>query len=118
VYFSVGKLPSELQMLEEDPSEYKAPQDGNLVYKLFSLNDLLLLVRCSVQKVKSLPRYHKKKKAQEVQILLLSFFCFGFLNSCALWDSQPFMAFVFSLGQLVHLIVTLQCVSSSSKYFL
>ncbi|KFR17585.1 NMDA receptor-regulated protein 2, partial [Opisthocomus hoazin] len=65
------KLPSELQMLEEDPSEYKAPQDGNLVYKLFSLNDLLLLVRCSVQKVKSLPRYHKKKKAQELTPIFL-----------------------------------------------
>ncbi|NXJ62758.1 ICE2 protein, partial [Rostratula benghalensis] len=60
------KLPRELQLLEEDPSEYKAPKDGNLVYKLFSLNDLLLLVRCSVQKVKSLPRYHKKKKAQKL----------------------------------------------------
>ncbi|XP_032846127.2 little elongation complex subunit 2 isoform X2 [Tyto alba] len=66
------KLPNELQILEEDPSEYKAPQDGNLVYKLFSLNDLLLLVRCSVQKVKSLPRYHKKKKAQKlIPIFLL-----------------------------------------------
>ncbi|NXG73161.1 ICE2 protein, partial [Baryphthengus martii] len=65
-------LPNELQMLEEDPSEYKAPQDGNLVYKLFSLNDLLLLVRCSVQKVKSLPRYRKKKKAQKlIPIFLL-----------------------------------------------
>ncbi|NXN33624.1 ICE2 protein, partial [Nycticryphes semicollaris] len=60
------KLPHELQLLEEDPSEYKAPQNDNLVYKLFSLNDLLLLVRCSVQKVKSLPRYHKKKKAQKL----------------------------------------------------
>lgn len=70
--FSVGKLPNELQMLEEDPSEYKAPQDGNLVYKLFSLNDLLLLVRCSVQKVKSLPRNHKKKKGQKVRVLLLA----------------------------------------------
>ncbi|NXI48030.1 ICE2 protein, partial [Galbula dea] len=59
------KLPNELQMLEEDPSEYSAPQDGNLVYKLFSLDDLLLLVCCSVQKVKSLPRYNKKKKAQK-----------------------------------------------------
>ncbi|NWW44175.1 ICE2 protein, partial [Pedionomus torquatus] len=67
------KLPHELQLLEEDPSEYKAPQDGNLVYKLFSLNDLLLLVRCSVQKVKSLPRYRKKKKAQKLTpIFLLS----------------------------------------------
>ncbi|NWR61715.1 ICE2 protein, partial [Bucorvus abyssinicus] len=60
------KLPNELQLLEEDPSEYKAPQDGNLVYKLFGLDDLLLLVRCSVQKVKSLPRCHKKKKAQQL----------------------------------------------------
>ncbi|XP_009478558.1 little elongation complex subunit 2 [Pelecanus crispus] len=65
------KLPNELQMLEEDPSEYKAPQDGNLVYKLFSLNDLLLLVRCSVQKVKSLPRHHKKKKAQKLTPIFL-----------------------------------------------
>lgn len=76
--FSTGKLSNELQMLEEDPSEYKAPHDGNLVYKLFSLNDLLLLVRCSVQKVKSLPQKNKKKKPSKVQILLLAFsFCFS-----------------------------------------
>ncbi|NXD23821.1 ICE2 protein, partial [Spelaeornis formosus] len=60
-----GKLPSELQLLEEDPSEYRAPEEGNVVYKLFSLNDLLLLVRCSVQKVKTVPQYQKKKKAQK-----------------------------------------------------
>ncbi|XP_071611018.1 little elongation complex subunit 2 [Heliangelus exortis] len=65
------KLTSELQMLEEDPSEYEAPQDGNLVYKLFSLHDLLLLVRCSVQKVKSLPRYKKKKKPQKLTPVFL-----------------------------------------------
>ncbi|XP_041324699.1 little elongation complex subunit 2 isoform X1 [Pyrgilauda ruficollis] len=66
------KLPSELQLLEEDPSEYQAPEEGNVVYKLFSLNDLLLLVRCSVQKVKSLPQYQKKKKAQKpIPIFLL-----------------------------------------------
>ncbi|XP_061856172.1 little elongation complex subunit 2 isoform X5 [Colius striatus] len=65
------KLANELQMLEEDPLDYKAPQDGNLVYKLFSLNDLLLLVRCSVQKVKSLPRYRKKKKGQKLTPIFL-----------------------------------------------
>ncbi|NWI97221.1 ICE2 protein, partial [Pitta sordida] len=65
------KLPSELQILEEDPSEYKAPQEGNIVYKLFSLDDLLVLVRCNVQKVKSLPRYHKKKKAQKLTPIFL-----------------------------------------------
>ncbi|NXC93588.1 ICE2 protein, partial [Certhia familiaris] len=59
------KLPSELELLEEDPSEYQAPEEGNVVYKLFSLNDLLLLVRCSVQKVKSLQQYQKKKRAQK-----------------------------------------------------
>uniref|UniRef100_A0A8C5TY48 Little elongation complex subunit 2 C-terminal domain-containing protein n=1 Tax=Malurus cyaneus samueli TaxID=2593467 RepID=A0A8C5TY48_9PASS len=66
-----GKLPSELQLLEEDPSEYQAPEEGNVVYKLFSLNELLLLVRCSVQKVKSLPRYQKKKKAQKLTPIFL-----------------------------------------------
>ncbi|XP_041895111.1 little elongation complex subunit 2 isoform X1 [Corvus kubaryi] len=65
------KLPSELQLLEEDPSEYQAPEEGNVVYKLFSLDDLLLLVRCSVQKVKSLPRYQKKKRAQKLTPIFL-----------------------------------------------
>ncbi|NXN82182.1 ICE2 protein, partial [Bombycilla garrulus] len=59
------KLPSELLLLEEDPSEYQAPEEGNVVYKLFSLNDLLLLVRCSVQKVRSLLQHQKKKKPQK-----------------------------------------------------
>ncbi|KFP73029.1 NMDA receptor-regulated protein 2, partial [Acanthisitta chloris] len=68
----VRKLPSDLQGLKEDPAEYKAPEEGNVVYKLFSLEELLVLVRCSVQKVKALPRYRKKKKAQKlVPIFLL-----------------------------------------------
>ncbi|NWJ04151.1 ICE2 protein, partial [Crypturellus undulatus] len=62
---SKRKLPNELEMLVEDPLEYTEPQDGNLVYKLFSLDDLLLLVRCNVQKVKTRPRSHKKKAAQK-----------------------------------------------------
>ncbi|XP_063268691.1 little elongation complex subunit 2 isoform X2 [Prinia subflava] len=65
------KLPSELELLEEDPSEYQAPEEGNVVYKLFSLNDLLLLVRCSVQKVKPLPQYQKRKKAQKLTPMFL-----------------------------------------------
>ncbi|KFV84742.1 NMDA receptor-regulated protein 2, partial [Struthio camelus australis] len=66
-----GKLPNELEMLVEDPSEYTAPQDGNLVYKLFSLDDLLLLVRCNVQKVKTRPRSHKKKTVPKPTPLFL-----------------------------------------------
>ncbi|NXX27897.1 ICE2 protein, partial [Nicator chloris] len=65
------QLPSELLLVEEDPSEYQAPEEGNVVYKLFSLNDLLLLVRCSVQKVNSLPQYQKKKKGQKLTPIFL-----------------------------------------------
>ncbi|NXM27749.1 ICE2 protein, partial [Oxyruncus cristatus] len=65
------KLPSELQLLEEAPSEYTAPLEGNVVYKLFSLSDLLVLVRYSVQKVRSLPRYQKKKKPQKLTPIFL-----------------------------------------------
>ncbi|NXS19049.1 ICE2 protein, partial [Mystacornis crossleyi] len=65
------KLPSELQLLEEDPSEYRAPEEGNVVYKLFSLSELLLLVRCAVQKVRSLPQHQKKKKAQKLTPIFL-----------------------------------------------
>lgn len=59
-----GRLPYELQDYVEDTSEYIAPQEGNFVYKLFSLQDLLLLVRCSVQRIETRPR---SKKTQEDQ---------------------------------------------------
>lgn len=38
------------------------PQEGNFVYKLFSLQDLLLLVRCSIQRIETRPRSKKRKK--------------------------------------------------------
>ncbi|XP_019604237.2 little elongation complex subunit 2 isoform X2 [Rhinolophus sinicus] len=57
-----GRLPYELQDYVEDTSEYVAPQEGNYVYKLFSLQDLLLLVRCSVQRIETRPRSKKRKK--------------------------------------------------------
>ncbi|XP_069315369.1 little elongation complex subunit 2 [Eulemur rufifrons] len=57
-----GRLPYELQDYVEDTSEYLAPQEGNFVYKLFSLQDLLLLVRCSVQRIETRPRSKKRKK--------------------------------------------------------
>ncbi|XP_075388217.1 little elongation complex subunit 2 [Tenrec ecaudatus] len=57
-----GRLPYELQDYVEDTSEYVAPKEGNFVYKLFSLQDLLLLVRCSVQRIETRPRSKKRKK--------------------------------------------------------
>ncbi|XP_043933148.1 little elongation complex subunit 2 [Protopterus annectens] len=48
-------LSSELQSCREDESQYVAPQE-NAVYKLFSLDDLLLLVSSSVYKVQTRTR--------------------------------------------------------------
>ncbi|XP_052043873.1 little elongation complex subunit 2 isoform X3 [Apodemus sylvaticus] len=72
-----GRLPYELQDYVEDTSEYIAPQEGNFVYKLFSLQDLLLLVRCSVQRVETRPRSKKRKKIRRgiLMHLLQSFSC-------------------------------------------
>ena len=63
-------LPYELQDYVEDTSEYVAPQEGNFVYKLFSLQDLLLLVRCSVQRIETRPRSKKRKKIRRVSCYL------------------------------------------------
>ncbi|XP_047452874.1 little elongation complex subunit 2 [Mugil cephalus] len=41
-------LSEDLQASAEDEQDYEAPADGNLLYKLYSLQDLLLLVRSSV----------------------------------------------------------------------
>ncbi|XP_007479575.2 little elongation complex subunit 2 [Monodelphis domestica] len=57
-------LPHSLQMFVENKSEYITPQEGNLVYKLFNFQDLLLLVRCSVQKVETRPRSKKRKNVR------------------------------------------------------
>lgn len=42
------RLSQNLQASAEDEQDYKAPQQGNLLYKLYSLQDLLLMVRSSV----------------------------------------------------------------------
>ncbi|XP_034032372.1 little elongation complex subunit 2 isoform X2 [Thalassophryne amazonica] len=41
-------LSQDLQAGTEDEQDYKAPDEGNLFYKLYSLEDLLLMVRSSV----------------------------------------------------------------------
>ncbi|XP_018619500.2 little elongation complex subunit 2 [Scleropages formosus] len=41
-------LSEELLAAEEDEGNYQQPDEGNLVYKLYSLQDVLLMVRCSV----------------------------------------------------------------------
>ncbi|XP_023278403.1 little elongation complex subunit 2-like [Seriola lalandi dorsalis] len=41
-------LSQDLQASAEDEQDYKAPEKGNLLYKLYSLQDLLVMVRSSV----------------------------------------------------------------------
>ncbi|XP_011605663.2 little elongation complex subunit 2 isoform X1 [Takifugu rubripes] len=41
-------LSKDLQAGAEDEQDYDAPEEGNLIYKLYSLHDLLLMVRSSV----------------------------------------------------------------------
>ncbi|XP_067356634.1 little elongation complex subunit 2 isoform X2 [Channa argus] len=41
-------LSEELQAGAEDEQDYEAPEEGNMLYKLYSLEDLLLMVRSSV----------------------------------------------------------------------
>lgn len=46
--FLSGLLSQDLQAGAEDEQDYNAPKEGNLIYKLYSLQDLLLMVRSSV----------------------------------------------------------------------
>ncbi|KAJ6664341.1 hypothetical protein lerEdw1_008560 [Lerista edwardsae] len=56
---------------KEDHSQYEAPQQGNLTYKLFSLGDMLLLVRSSIQKVQPWPRFKKVKVKKQFPVYVL-----------------------------------------------
>lgn len=47
-FYCVEILSQDLQAGAEDERDYDAPDEGNLLYKLYSLQDLLLLVRSSV----------------------------------------------------------------------
>lgn len=46
--FISGLLSQDLQAGAEDEQDYNAPKEGNLIYKLYSLHDLLLMVRSCV----------------------------------------------------------------------
>uniref|UniRef100_UPI00398E8EE3 little elongation complex subunit 2-like isoform X2 n=1 Tax=Pristiophorus japonicus TaxID=55135 RepID=UPI00398E8EE3 len=64
-------LTEELQTCEESASDYTAPATGNVTYKLFSLSDLLLIVRGNVQKAQIRPRSNKGIPKKHVPIYLL-----------------------------------------------
>lgn len=47
-YSCLEILSQDLQGGAEDEKDYDAPKEGNLLYKLYSLQELLLMVRSSV----------------------------------------------------------------------
>lgn len=47
-YSCLEILSQDLQIGAEDEKDYDAPKEGNLLYKLYSLQELLLMVRSSV----------------------------------------------------------------------
>lgn len=60
-------LSQDLQAGTEDEQDYEAPEEGNLLYKLYSLQDLLLMVRSSVSLT------HSRKVASSSQNQVYTF---------------------------------------------
>lgn len=62
LYCIITELLSEdLQAGAEDEQDYEAPEEGNMLYKLYSLQDLLLMVRSAVSLT------HSRKVGQNSQ---------------------------------------------------
>ncbi|XP_058012413.1 little elongation complex subunit 2 isoform X2 [Ahaetulla prasina] len=55
----------------EETADYEPPQHGNLVYKLYSLDDMLLLVRTTVQKAELRPHQKKAKFRRHFPVYML-----------------------------------------------
>ncbi|XP_051898374.1 little elongation complex subunit 2 isoform X2 [Pristis pectinata] len=64
-------LSEELLNCDESASDYTAPSSGNVTYKLFSLSDLLLLVRGSIHKTQIRPRSNKGAGKKHVPVYVL-----------------------------------------------
>nr|XP_060611836.1 little elongation complex subunit 2 isoform X2 [Anolis sagrei ordinatus] len=69
-YFQ-GSQKGELWDAPEDRSCYEPPPQDNQVYKLFSLDDLLLLVRCRIHRVEVRPRNKKAKVRRHCPVFVL-----------------------------------------------
>ncbi|XP_061451038.1 little elongation complex subunit 2 isoform X2 [Rhineura floridana] len=70
-FFQGSQKETPLWDATEDRSKYEPPQQGNLIYKLFTLDDLLLLVRCALQKVEQRPKNKKAKVKKHFPVYVL-----------------------------------------------
>ncbi|XP_059801972.1 little elongation complex subunit 2 isoform X2 [Hypanus sabinus] len=66
-----GLLSEDLLNCEEAASDYISPSSGNVIYKLFSLSDLLILVRGSICKTQIRPRSNKGGRKKHVPVYVL-----------------------------------------------
>nr|DBA31611.1 TPA: hypothetical protein GDO54_007420 [Pyxicephalus adspersus] len=91
-------LSTELLALEEDETEYKVEADENLIYKLFSLDDMLLLLQSTVQTVLTKRKRGPAKTPRlQVPVFVLTKmdyqYCYGVESlteseSCRLWTES------------------------------
>ncbi|KAL4641948.1 little elongation complex subunit 2 isoform X1 [Arapaima gigas] len=88
-------LSEKLLVAEEDEGQYKQPEQGNLVYKLYSLHDILLMVRCSIPFARSKKSQMDPKSLVPIHLLskLEYQLCYGvecFTKSeiCRLWAER------------------------------
>ncbi|XP_062819504.1 little elongation complex subunit 2 isoform X2 [Anolis carolinensis] len=70
-YFQGSQKGDHWDVPEEDRSCYEPPPQDNLVYKLFSLDNLLLLVRCRIHRVEVRPRNKKAKVRRHFPVFVL-----------------------------------------------
>ncbi|KAM4678069.1 little elongation complex subunit 2 isoform 2-T2 [Discoglossus pictus] len=90
-------LPTDLLACREDETAYTAPLGDNYTYKLFSLDDMLLMIRSRVQKAYTRMRAHQKGSRKHLPIYVLAKVnyqsCYGAESlteseSCRLWTES------------------------------
>ncbi|KAJ4938195.1 hypothetical protein JOQ06_002820 [Pogonophryne albipinna] len=115
-------LSEELQAGAEDEQDYVAPEEGNLLYKLYSLQDLLLMVRSSVSLTHS-RRVGQNDQNQHVPVHILPKLeyqlsygveCLNSSEACQLWtetllhsSTVPCIAHINALTSKVALLTKL-----------
>ncbi|XP_055011544.1 little elongation complex subunit 2 isoform X2 [Boleophthalmus pectinirostris] len=88
-------LSQDLQEAAEDESDYERPDEGNLLYKLYSLDELLLLVRTSVSLGRDRKQDSQKNQCVPLKILpkleyqlTYGVECLSSSEACRLWTER------------------------------
>ncbi|XP_048825268.1 little elongation complex subunit 2 [Brienomyrus brachyistius] len=88
-------LPEDLLDVTEDELDYQEPKEGNLIYKMYSLQELLLLVRSSVPFARRTKLGRGPNKTVPVHVLAKLEYqvcygveCFTKSELCVLWAEQ------------------------------